>query len=738
MSAFRLLDRFTGQETTGLPAESVLGRWLLIIDAGVQLNGLPVSSGEFLLPDSNGEAVVQLAGDGLVVLRPGSLESFPAQEERQSFLVIGAAQEHNTTWVDWEGSSPLEESIPQKAQILPFEHMLNRYLDKVKRVCRKPVNRLTGETARVPIGRARRIPTRSYEYLANHTEDWQYRSLTSVVPRRIISTITEELLDFYENRLAVRLVELVHLYLHKRLKSLDRDKQNLISLEFGTHARQDRVFSLLSEGLEVERFRKNLEPTTGYLKELYRRVLEIQDLPLYNKIPATSRKSVPAEVRATNILTNDRHYRYVNILWKHYLYEHQVRPKNKAEQHKELQAYCQGFDRYSFLLVVRALKALGFEPSVRVNPQFGQAISLNSPYGVIELHWQYDHTIQIFRNGRLLARVIPLAEALTRGKTADEIVVHLHELAGVFSSARLKGKKVRKTPVVKNLATDFDPGQPEPQVFILYPGAASERQELPGYLQRLANSPGNDLTQPEKVGFIPVSPYELGCVERVGRAMRWAIFSDLYHSYPLHIDIPVRFERQIFESASWLKRGERLGEALVVRWVDLQGREYRAHDDLISDWKGNLVRKGLQANKNEIDRINQYQQDFIEILSRMTHLRTCPVCGKVTRPENFHPDEQGAFSCTCEQRNCATWGLRRCGGCHQLFPFLDYGSVPNASEKLQADWVDLWYGMDILAVPCLTQGQTYLCPHCGSCGRGTQANSTQCQACREFRTIPTE
>jgi len=189
------------------------------------------------------------------------------------------------------------------------------------------------------------------------------------------------------------------------------------------------------------------------------------------------------------------------------------------------------------------------------------------------------------------------------------------------------------------------------------------------------------------------------------------------------------------ESAGWLTRGDRSGEALAFRWVDLDSREYRHHQDILRDLKGDLVRKGLQVHKTDIERLDQYQEDFQVVLIEFERLRTCPVCGQTTRQENFHPEGDGAFMCTCEQRNCAKWGLRKCGNCQDLFPFLDFGDIRELSQELQADWVDRYFGMDVLAAPCPSSNQVYLCPSCGTCGRDSTGYEQICVNCREYRTI---
>ena len=63
-------------------------------------------------------------------------------------------------------------------------------------VCSKPITQLTSEIERLPISQARRIPTKAYSHLATHTEDWEYPKLSSVIPRRILSTFPTDLYDF--------------------------------------------------------------------------------------------------------------------------------------------------------------------------------------------------------------------------------------------------------------------------------------------------------------------------------------------------------------------------------------------------------------------------------------------------------------------------------------------------------------------------------------------------------------
>jgi predicted metal-dependent hydrolase len=73
---------------------------------------------------------------------------------------------------------------------------------------------------KVNVSRAKRIPTKSYQNLASHTEDWLHKSIVDFKPRRILNEELDLLYDVYENQVTIALIERCLIYLNSRIQEV--------------------------------------------------------------------------------------------------------------------------------------------------------------------------------------------------------------------------------------------------------------------------------------------------------------------------------------------------------------------------------------------------------------------------------------------------------------------------------------------------------------------------------------
>lgn len=709
MKDFWFRDRLTGQESTRFIDSSLAGKVLVYFDPPAWINGIPASPGSYLLPTRSGKAIIRTL-EGVTTLAENiPFQQFPIKNEKESLLVFGKRLQEiidlDATWSDWAEVSPLVVSNLQKVRLNHFDKILQQYLWHLQEVSRNPRTQLTIEIERLPVGRARRIPTKAYEHLASHTEDWEYRKLTSVVPNRILSTLPDDLINFYENRLAARLIVDIFRYLRDRIKVL-RDIENFqVEISLGTHQRRRRVLQLLAEAVDPEETHRHAKATHEILEDLYQRTLGMFDQILYQAIPPQVRDQVPDEVRATNILVNDRHYRFINLIWKEYLQHQQNQPKTNAQIQHELQDLCKSYDLYCCLLVCRSLAQLGFKPELDFPLLKGSPTHLRSTFGEVIFNWEEDGTFSILRENRILLRLVPLITTLTSNMEPSEVSHYFEEILTDIKGKPKVAKKIPKHAQMEQVPT-----------VILYPGSSDERRQLPTTLQQRALSLGNDLPEPEKVGFVPVSTYDLGSVERVARALRWSIMSDQILSYPPIVQVPVRGREEILKRANFLQATDDISNLKLLR--EPEESEYFPLQEYIKHTIGNLKSKGGKANAGEIALFEKFLNDLDGVFQQLDSLRNCPLCGKKSRREEFHISAEDHFFCECKERDCnLIWGTRACTNCHNRFPFMRFND-PQIPEKTPPGWVEETYGMDILAIPCPSRGRemAYICPVCGSCG----------------------
>ena len=725
MKGLRLIDRLSGQIWTANQEANLAGLVLLDSEQPVWLNGLQVEHTAYLVALPNGKIHLKDSQGDEIQLADWDSQLLPIKHERNSYLMFESRLrdlvKHGASFSDWLKVSPwVIQDIKDIERVLlnRFDRMLERHLWHLEEVSRRPQTRLTIEIERMPVGRARRIPPKAYPYLAAHTEDWEYRKLTSVVPSRILSTLPEELINFYENRLAARLITDCFRYLGDRLLELvaienDLDKAN--PKQAGTHQRQQRIYRLMGEAIDLGVLQRRIHSTRIVLEKLRSRVMRLFESQLYKAITPQHRDQIPAEIRNTNILVNDRNYRFVNLLWKEYLEQNIRRPKTVQEIAKEQQNLCQGFHHFCAVLICHALHGLGFAENETSSLPHNR-LSLASPWGTVELAWEADETITIGRNGNLLVRFVPIPSTLAANPHKVT-----HRLAEVRTAMRLTRKNSGKSPSRKKY----------PYTVILYPGQGTELSALDDETQAQLLTLGFDSSHSQEYGILPVSSYLLSSVERVGRSIRWSIWGSMFESYPPEISVPVRFETEILNKHTWLHSKGKHGVAHVLRLPEKV--ETSSLQEFLRQARSTLQSRSGKIHQLDLDNIAQCQQSLIEAERQLTELLTCPLCHQPANPDDFMLRENESFICICRDRDCraAQWGLRICGVCGSKYPFLiQSGDGLSLPEHTHAGWLDDIFGMDVLSAPCPTTSNKweFRCPHCGSCPKAQ--TSAICELCQ--------
>lgn len=366
MKGIRLTDRLIGQPWKKNKKAGLPGQFLLNSDGAVQLNGWYVKNFAYLVPTPGGKIKITNDFGEELALDNWDSRLLPIQHEKYSYLMfanrLGELIDNRSFFSDWLKVSPLVLQDLSKVQLNTFDHMIERHIWHLEEVCRRPQTRLKIEIELMPVGRARRIPPKAYAYLAAHTEDWEHRKLISVAPSRILSTLPDELINFYENRLVARLVYELYKYLRIRLEEGKAYKSGLDYFELGTYHRQQRVYNLMGEAVDLVQLQSQTQSFLHFIEGLYSRIVALLNSQVYKEINTQERDQIPDEVRNTNILVNDRHYRFVNLLWKEYLKKNPHRPKTMLEITKEQQELCQGFYSFSRLAICHSLQALGYSP----------------------------------------------------------------------------------------------------------------------------------------------------------------------------------------------------------------------------------------------------------------------------------------------------------------------------------------------------------------------------------------
>lgn len=263
---------------------------------------------------------------------------------------------------------PLIQTLKDKLEMNEFEIYLCEKIPHLEQICRQPHYLLQRIIEKVNVSRAKRIPSKSYQYLAAHTEDWEQKSIVNFKPNRVLNEELDLNFNIYENQLFLAFVERCLKYLNGRLKevkdiSLFIEKyKELLKKRYDTHAwfkKVSRNLTLIGGVYEDENYKKDknddkakLLTTEEHLRAAYKKLQLIRSSDLFDDVNKRAAKNIT--LRDTNVLINHKHYRYVRSLW---LELNKIRPEKTEEDLKiDEQIVIEGVRSYSKVLIAYIVK----------------------------------------------------------------------------------------------------------------------------------------------------------------------------------------------------------------------------------------------------------------------------------------------------------------------------------------------------------------------------------------------
>ncbi|HYI02093.1 hypothetical protein [Hyalangium sp.] len=740
----RYRNRLTEEVALEPEVPLLMGLWQVVSEGAESfLNTVPLASGDFLVPDLQGNWSLLDSGSGRRQAGSFGRYQLPEELEAQSLREMGRGLQALIAgakgWLDWSDMTPVVPGMSEEVELQKLDRAIAEHLGHLKQVCCAPRAHLRVEIERVPVSRARRIPRSAAQYLASHMEDWERPTLRAVHPKRIQSLVRDDLLDIYENRVAARLVDNLLRYVSERIRRVRKmrhvfartkayEAQAALS---GSHWRRKRVCGLWGEAIDLDERHRKAEHTLEQLERLRLKLLALMDTPLYRGVPR--RAQVSDALILTNILSNDPHYRHVAQLWREWLEFNRKRTLTPQEVYRSQQEFCRGFDVFCLLLVIRALEQLGYEPRELEAPiRPGVEIALDGPGGPAQLRWEQAGVLMFSTEVGRRLRVVPMPALISASPDEGVARQHLESLAR------------------------WSPGEMA-STLVLHPGDTQEEEERlnPELLQRL-HTLGNDLKKEERKGpsMLPVAPWDIGSVERVVRALRWTLSAPLFLSYPPEVECLPPEGLPLAQASGWLQQN---GKKWVVfrppaehEWSALNTGEavLRAQRELerAQVWHQQASEKAREAalkgrgtgtanaQKSEsnaevaraekaLGQAESFHNALERAVRRVKLQLKCPTCAKSVDPQrNFHPSPGGHFQCECPDCE-ARWGTRACGACGERFPMLLPTLKDWSPGKPTPGWVDQVLGGDVLAVPCVRSLEpgTFICSACGVC------SCAQCQ-----------
>jgi len=707
-------DRISGATRPLPPDPALYGQWVAVGESPARwmtLGGLALAKEDVLCPGLADEWVIAREGESDPVRGRVFPSSLPDLQDVAAVREIGGLllADAGSGWLTWCGVSPIVQDLDLALERHPLEDYIEREYPHLFQVCRKPRTHIRVETDRVPVSRARRVSPAAPAWLASHTEDWDHRKIAGIHPRQVLAEVREEQWDIYENRVAARLVDHLVLWLRRRIfevrrilhEILDRVDQSAVARGQSRH-RIDRICRLWGGSLdETSRGRHDAQRAIDRLERLLYRILALMDSPLYRNVPP--RTSVPLALRMTNVLCNDDDYRGVARLWNAWSDMARPRDLSPRQRHELHQEFHRDFIAWCALLVVRALDQVGIQPAD--DRQMESAFRPGCEVGLdggLTLRWDSLGRLCVLDGTVERVRFVPIPQSLEQAPSGEAVQARIAQL--------IDGAKGQKAWTV-----------------VLHPAAPGPAPHAVLATIRNPPAPGVD----GAIDFVRVSPFLIDSVERVSRAVRWAVTVPRMLSYPPRLRaLPeftsaatdafraagateVRLVRPLKDSEPLMKRVEtelrkaRDGcDALERQQKEIEAELRRVRGDRRKTAELNTRDHGLKKPLIEARERRETMVRFADELGMAQRslgaLARCPACGEVGR---FHAHDNDCFFARCPSNSCeAEWGLRHEPGSGARIPYLVRGEIDTAAWQ-SADpvtRVDDVIGCDVLAVPTFT------------------------------------
>lgn len=323
----QIIDRYTGKilNDSNLPGDIELGRYAISMGSTYK----ELTSKSYKVQE--GQRIHQ------------ELLDYVNKDKHNIFEIISESVENG----DFR-SIPLLQGIKNGLEFGDFATQMEEDFKHIEAIFHAPYSKLNRTIEKVPVSRAKRISNRSNQYLAAHTEDWLHKGLVSFRPSRIL---TEEIIsdeNVFENQLVIALVTRAAHNLERKLrytrditeflieyskliekheKSEDcwyKKVRRELSLAGKVYDEQSGNYKAANADIQI------VTSTMKRLKKLRDSLLKLRQYDLFYNVDQRLVKSV--QYHDTNVLINDKHYRYLKKLWVLLLKEENANPDdNKAD-----------------------------------------------------------------------------------------------------------------------------------------------------------------------------------------------------------------------------------------------------------------------------------------------------------------------------------------------------------------------------------------------------------------------
>lgn len=318
-------------------------------------------------------------GDGLISLAPEEQPDFrfsgrfgmaPGQAVAHRVVGLSIAAVVDSWSVEAEASrlpSPLLPSVLRdRMELMDPEPELERALatGQWDEISARPRLDMHYVPETLPVARAKRVQASAVEHLSQHSELWARRTISGVVPAKVLARVSEDDHGIYENVVFARLLDSCANWLNGRIADVRDivDGQSMaLKLEKSDERHRllrDRVCSLWGKAwFSGAKDSPGTSETLERLEKMKSNVERLRRTGVYWRVPRSAK--VPLKLRPTNIFQYDKRYRELRPLWDALASASFKDQVSESERYQSLSARQAAFHRYVLLLLCHALRDMG-------------------------------------------------------------------------------------------------------------------------------------------------------------------------------------------------------------------------------------------------------------------------------------------------------------------------------------------------------------------------------------------
>lgn len=357
-------DRVSGQLQKQLPETITGGQFSANIECEFNSHSI-ISSGQTLVTDGTGKFHLNDEVGDFFAHEESAVDATELNIIESALLAYNDSIEHGGI-----SSFLIPEKLLARFELSNFEQLLHEVLSKghLEEISRRPRMELIYEEYLVPVSRAKKLAPNATRHLASHSECWQTRTFTGVVPKSILALESEDQLNIYENRVYVKLLSNIEKYLVERvaevrkLEELFESAMSFQNAENIYHEVSESIFTLWGEGFsnesDADEKTSQGKTTLSVLIGMLKKVKALQHTKLYRRL--NQNLHVPLKINMTNVLSHDQHYRHVAQLWHMWLETQQTSKLDPQHVYERNRALDNAYSQYCFDLTTRALNELKF------------------------------------------------------------------------------------------------------------------------------------------------------------------------------------------------------------------------------------------------------------------------------------------------------------------------------------------------------------------------------------------